>query len=178
MAGVADGHCAVVEDLLRNNGGQRHDKDRPARHGAVFYLTDAFDGVDGHAERCDAEEDTDEQSDQRFDSLMAVRVVAVRRGGPETDANEHGDIRREIGQTVDGVGDTGLAVGEKTDGKFACGKQDVDKHAPEGDSTNWIHKAVLRKNLMLLRHVFLDDEDAVDVDFADLRFGSGRRAEP
>ena len=174
---MADGHCAMVEDLFRNDGGQRHDEDGPAWNGAVV-VTDAFDGVDGHAQRRDAEEDADEQRNQSFDTLMAVRMVAVGRSGPETDTDEHGDIRREIGQAVDTVGDTGLTVCEKTDGEFAGGKQDVDEHPPESDSTDGIHKAISWKTLMLLRHVFLDDEDAVDVDFADLRFGSGRRAEP
>ena len=45
MAGIADRHCAMVEDLLRNDGEQRHDEDRPAGHVAFFRLADAFDGV-------------------------------------------------------------------------------------------------------------------------------------
>ena len=74
---------------------------------------------------------------------MAVRMVAVGGSGPETDADEHGDIRREIGQAVDTVGNTGLTVCEKTDDEFTGGEKDVDEHPPEGDSTNGIHKAVL-----------------------------------
>ena len=73
MAGVADGDRAVVEDLLRNDGGQRHEEDRPAGHGSVFGSADAFDGVDGHAQRRDAEEDADEQRDEGFDALMAMQ---------------------------------------------------------------------------------------------------------
>ena len=137
---------ALVEYLLAENRGKRHAQKRPGGCGSIMLHADGLDRLDNHADGTASQKHADEHGNQRLDALVSMRMVAVRRGSPEADANQHGDVRQEIGATMDRVRDARLTFRKISHDELGDGQPDIDRQSPKCNPTDILDRKSTRLN--------------------------------
>ena len=139
MSLPSDRQTVPVEPELHPRGDDQHGDACCARLDAVGPVHHRRRGVPEHHATRHEDTECDEQRDERFDPLVAVGVLEVRRPGGEVQSREHDQAVGGVGEAVDRLRPDREAAGDPPDAPFGGHEAEVGgehdrAHAADGAS--------------------------------------------